>query len=325
MWNISRWTPTTNPAETPPLWGSRNRSAWKRPLRPPSPWQASPPVPQAPHASACWRPAPLLALGAHAGATSPAPRHQPGVRRREGRGRGGAHPPPPPLGDQAREGRGSGRGAGESPESRLRSLAGPGKSPPGFPAQHRGRGRLLGSLPRPRAAFPGSRRAAAGPRPAPTLRLSRRDWRCFSAAPSARSRCRSSSRSARLAARSAAAMSPPSPGGSMRRVSRAAAPASPSRAPGAAALPGRAPAAARRPAGLPGRPAARPRSPPASRPERVAAARPGWPPSPLGLSHRRPWGCWRASLGPAKPPGKAHLYFLVRRGLQSISPFLVLL
>lgn len=52
---------------------------------------------------------------------------------------------------------------------------------------------------------------------APTLRLSSRDCRCFSAAPRARSLCRSSARSARLAAPSAAAISPPpSAGGSMR-------------------------------------------------------------------------------------------------------------
>ena len=56
---------------------------------------------------------------------------------------------------------------------------------------------------------------------APTLRLSRRDCRCFSAAPRARSFCRSSVRSARLAAPSAAAISlPPSPGGSMRAAAR---------------------------------------------------------------------------------------------------------
>lgn len=73
---------------------------------------------------------------------------------------------------------------------------------------------------RPRcSALPGSLRVTAGPRLAPTLRLSRRDCRCFSAVPIARSRCRSSARSARLAARSAAAISgtppPPSRGGSM--------------------------------------------------------------------------------------------------------------
>lgn len=180
-------------------------------------------------------------------------------------GPGGAHSPR--WARRPRGSHGSGWRGGRSP-------AEPGKSPAGFPGPARGLARLRGPPAAPGPALPGT----AVPRPAPTLLVSRRDWRCFSAAPSARSRCCSAARRACLAARTAA-MPPRCPAGSMCRgkAGRGAGLALPGRAPGDGPIRGRAPSRCREAWALP---------------------------SPLGLLRGL-----EGQPGPHQLPGKDHLYF----------------
>lgn len=196
--------------------------------------------------------------------------------------------------------RGAGRGRGGAhppqgrpcpPESRIRSPARPGKPPPGFPAQ----ARLLGLPPAPGPALPGTRTHLATQQaglPLP-LRLAQRP-QPPPQLPSQRPLGLPQRRRRHLAALPRPLHAPSEPG---RGVGLA---------PGAAAAvvqPGRAPGDGRGSAG-----------------RKVAALRAGRPPSPPGCSPP-PRGGRRASLGTANPI----FIFHVRRALQRISPFLILL